>query len=527
MAVATANASPSVAAPPFSYVLARREAALALPETAFACAAIEGDLRFFHTRDLDIGVARALDGAFRVLIFGLVMDVAARSASNQVIAAGLARAIESSFESFLDALDDLAGRFVVVFKRPGGEGVSICSDATGMLKVNYHEETRACSSNIFLLRRIAASEIAYRPEFEGASRTLWKFGALGNLSPLQGCKILTPNHYLNIATGEIVRFFPRAPLPTRSMAAIASEFREICDFQVSALSEKFRLYHSLSAGIDSRFSLALASSRLKEVIFFTYLENESHLVDFVVSGEIAKALGLNHHGVIVAPTEKFQAQIDSYPSPIVYPDLPKYGGTVDTIREWSWYRHIPRLALAYRTLIANTQQGSVRPPLHIRSSLYEIVRGRRGSRGPCRDDSSILEQSRLDWANDELAAAIFAAFFEESKLQSAFLFGYDQLDMFYWEHRCGTWVSEVLGETDFAFNSHILVNCRRLLMLLLSLDFEERVAASFFLDTIDKALPSIRDIPINPTPESLGLGAALSRHADAAAQAAVGAARAR
>lgn len=526
MTIATAGSRPVVSPPPFSYVLAAHDALPALPEAAFASATIDGSFCFYHTRDLEIGVANAGNGDFRVLVFGLVIDVAMRSAGNERIASRLASAIERSFESFLDSLDDLSGRFVVVFKRPDTSEIGICSDAAGMLKVNYRNDARACSSNIFLLARISPTDVSSRPEFEGERRKLWKFGSLGNLSPFRDHKILTPNHYLNLTTGEIERYFPRAPLERNTTNSITNEFRELCDLQVSLLTQKYRLYHSLSAGIDSRFSMALGATHLGEMIFFTYMQNESHLVDFLVSGEISKALSLNHYGLILGPPDGLQAQIDAYPSAIVYPDLPKHGATLEAIGEWTWYPHIPDLVPAYCALTANTQAGSDKPPLHIRSNLYEIGRSFWGKRsGRCQGDSTILEQSRQDWANDEVAKPIFQAFFQETKLQSAFLFDYDQLDMFYWEHRCGTWFSELLSETDFAFNSHVLINCRRLLKLLLSLDFEDRVAASFFHDTIGKALAPIQDVAINPTLASLGFEAATCRRADAAAQAALGSAR--
>jgi hypothetical protein len=526
MAGANETSRSTAAPPPFSYVLADCAALAGLPESAFARIAIDGDLSFCHTRDLDFGVAHSAGGDFRVAIFGLVVDVEARNASNEAIAARLAGAIAASFVAFLDALDDLAGRFVVVFKRADNGEIGVCSDATGMLKVNYREDGRACSSNLFLLTAIAGAEPTYRPEFVGEGRKLWKFGALGNLSPFRGYKILTPNHYLNLANGKVVRYFPRAPLAKRSAASIAEEFREICDFQISALSERHRLYHALSAGIDSRFSLALSASRLKEIVFFTYLENESHLVDFVVGGGIAKALGLNHYGLIIEPRERFPAGIESYVAKVVDPDRRSAGGGSAQPGDWSWYAHIPKMIPAYRALVANTSNASDKPPLHIRSTLYEIGRSYWGKRsGLCEGDASILTQTRTDWADDALASAIFRDFFQETTLQSASLFGFDQIDMFYWEHRCATWGGEVLAEIDFAFNSHVLVNCRRLLKLMLSLEFEERIAARLLHETINQALPPIRDLAVNPSLETLGFDEAWSERAETAAFAGIGAAR--
>jgi len=96
------------------------------------------------------------------------------------------------------------------------------------------------------------------------------------------------------------------------------------------------------------------------------------------------------------------------------------------------------------------------------------------------------------------ASEIFKEYFELMNYQQAAEMGYSLLDIFYWEHRCGTWVSEVLQQTDFAFNTHALINSRKVLEALLSIEYSERKSAKVFKHIIDKNLGKLPQFPINP-----------------------------
>jgi len=109
-----------------------------------------------------------------------------------------------------------------------------------------------------------------------------------------------------------------------------------------------------------------------------------------------------------------------------------------------------------------------------------------------------LEQTRRDWFEQALIREEFQRYFEETKLQTNCLFNYDILDIFYWEHRCGTWVNEVVAQTDFAFNTLSLLNCRHIFKLLLSAPFHDRVNAQAFNNIISRKLPEIDHVAINP-----------------------------
>jgi hypothetical protein len=76
--------------------------------------------------------------------------------------------------------------------------------------------------------------------------------------------------------------------------------------------------------------------------------------------------------------------------------------------------------------------------------------------------------------------------------------GYDAFDLFYWEHRMGTWHSQVVLESDPAFESHSLLNARAVLQPLMAVPVADRMAGTVFQRIIRQRLPELDDIPINP-----------------------------
>ena len=50
----------------------------------------------------------------------------------------------------------------------------------------------------------------------------------------------------------------------------------------------------------------------------------------------------------------------------------------------------------------------------------------------------------------------------------------DPLDLLYWEHRMSCWHSNVVLESDFAFDTHVLFNSRWILERMLSVRQDQR-----------------------------------------------------
>lgn len=133
--------------------------------------------------------------------------------------------------------------------------------------------------------------------------------------------------------------------------------------------------------------------------------------------------------------------------------------------------------------------------LHIRSNLYEI--GRCYYKKFCDNHLNILSMTGKNKNLNDLQIKHYNNFLKSTDLTYEATFGSNLLYYFYWEYIMGTWIPEVLQESDFIFNTHSFVDCRKILELFLSLDFNSRINASVFKHTINN-LNDISKIPINP-----------------------------
>jgi len=490
--------------PPFSYLVIRNKRKFAMGGNGLSTLTLPCGRTFCHSGDLDLAlITRSKKGGY-LLLFGLILDLTKPDAGAKKIAKALFSDLEKGYDIFLKHIDQLSGRWITIFRESDTSHVRIMGDATHMLKINYDVVSLDCSSNIFVLK---GEKLVYREEFV-KQRHLWKYGSLGNLSPAKGVKILTPNHTLDMDDGRVDRFFPRPesvhPLSTEN---VAREVLRLCRRQAEVLRRKYTLFSSLTAGIDSRFSLALAGTdKRRGDIFFTYLFRQEHMVDALVGDHVAKLHGLKHYTLSCRDIDSLEGMESlDLGFLMVEPNL----ALQKEVSRWVWYSHMLSLVNAYRVMIRNHRDSlpplarwkiiSRKKPLHIRSNLYEIGRcfwGRKSLR-ECHNSKDILRMSRPDWAKQ--CAGIFEKFFEETSLGEDFSYGVDLLDLFYWEHRCGTWVSEILQETDHAFNTHAFVNCRHIISLLLSIPFEDRVKDVVFRHVIHQELPRLSGFPINPS----------------------------
>lgn len=75
--------------------------------------------------------------------------------------------------------------------------------------------------------------------------------------------------------------------------------------------------------------------------------------------------------------------------------------------------------------------------------------------------------------------------------------GYEPLDLFYWEHRMVSWFNKVLLESDVAHDTHILVNSRVILRIMLSVPEPDRRSGRVLDHLVALAWPEAFALPVN------------------------------
>jgi hypothetical protein len=403
-------------------------------------------------------------GDVAILCLGIIFDTRNPKLSQIATVEYLVAALGVSECQFMRELAYTGGRYVVIYSRAGGP-TQLLTDATGMrCALYYHQEAKIITSHAGLAQ--LNGEKATPPP----KQIIGKFGLPGLKTTLQNVYILTPNTKLPLNTLKPVRYWPTAPLvelhPKEAAACFGSTLKNSFEW----LSSQFKTVASLTGGMDSRVTLAIAKHR---TTYFTYYRGDSadtDAADLAFALQAANELGISHtvvDGVLKVPQD-FR--------------------TVQKIN--AIYQHLPNMVYKYMQLF----KGGC--PIHIRSNLSEI--GRMFYKYQKVYPRSASTLMRL-WTTDEnlRSEENVLAFDEFAERTQFFDAPIERTSLFYWEHRMGCWHSQVATEGDPAFESVSLYNCRRTLELMLSVSAEAQKSSEILRRTIINEWPALADYPVN------------------------------
>lgn len=413
-----------------------------------------------------------------IILSGIVIDTLSWTSDLNQILSKIKECLFVHDKYFLEYLDHLAGRFIIAYCY--NEETHFYTDACGMKSAFYNLVNKVVvSSHQNLVKQITNStEKSYIMDSYKQNEISFSYGYPGRLTPHKNIYQLTPNTRLNLSSKKIERFFPRENIvENKNFEKIAYEIRDNFNKQIDCLSEKYRIVLSLTAGYDSRFTLACLNNKIKDFLFFTYKTHDAHTVDLNMSQDIAEKLELNHKIFYTQDDTNIKDSLNLFKN---------------IISKNSYYFH--NLPIAHKYWLS-FMYGDI----HIRSNLAEIGRL---FYGEPKDNFSAENMIEL-WAGKNVNAienkGIKTAF-EEFYITTDFdnIYNYNPHDMFYWEHRMGIWLSQVLVESDPAFDTIILFNCRSVLCKLLSVPTEHRKNNTIFQRIINDFLPELKEWPINP-----------------------------
>lgn len=381
---------------------------------------------------------------------------------------------------FLDQLDRLAGRFVVFVDNI--DGPSIYQDAAGARAVFYRPPVAASHS---ALAGTAPSELA-KDVAEVWKRTLRHGKGVrylpGIRAPHKDVWMLTPNTWLHVPDGTVTRFWPRLPrVENPDVGALAEQAAEIMSGTASAAARNWPLATSLTAGLDSRLALAACREVADRISFFSHINSErpnrSHKVDLDIARDITGQLGLTHTVYELGEPAKGEE----------YNEFWKVW-----LSNMGIVRGLPALMKGY---VDNWPQGT----LHLRSNVAEVGRVfYKGERLDSITSAALTWRWNAGMGDDPDCAAAFDEFCKVAQFTDEAMMGYDPLDLFYWEHRMGSWHAWLCIEADVAHDTFPIYSSRRLLEVMLAAPFEDRLNAVLFHRAIALMWPEIVQWPINP-----------------------------
>jgi hypothetical protein len=250
----------------------------------------------------ELPLQAAKNGENSLLLLGYMIDpYAPEDLELAILNRILARA--SGIGGIPAELESMSGRYVLIAQF--GEQLQLFHDATGLRQVYYCKDEKGrvwCASQPHTLADHLGlpwdeEVLDYKrmPVFESGRAEFW---LVNDATPFTGVFNLLPNHHLDLRSGNARRYWPIAGcIPELTIDESLRQCTPILENSIGAASRRFNLKMGISAGIDSRKTLA-ATRRVRGCIeYFTHAPNESGLDchDVKVPAKLLPKLGLQHH----------------------------------------------------------------------------------------------------------------------------------------------------------------------------------------------------------------------------------------
>ncbi len=217
-----------------------------------------------------------------------------------------------SVKDIISGLENLSGRFVLIIKCP--EGLWLFPDACALRQVQYCRDDQGsmwCASQAETLAerlKFGYDEevLSYRnmPAYRSSKDEFW---LINDRTPYREVKYLLANHYLDLHRGEAFRFWPvTGCIGSLSVREGVQHCTPILQNSIKAAALRFDLRMGISAGSDSRRSLAAVKSVKEKIYFFTHTPR-SYSADMEIPARLLPQLGIEHHKLDLQPmTHEFR-----------------------------------------------------------------------------------------------------------------------------------------------------------------------------------------------------------------------------
>lgn len=424
----------------------------------------------------DLDVYQATDGNKSITLLGYILDPRHPRAANSDVIDTLIRRLDGC-EALWPYTSDFGGRWILVVH--DGRDTILFHDAAGLRSVYYARDpasnTTVCASQpIEIAERL---KLAKDPEGRSFLQSREDddcevYWMPGDTSPYEDVKCLLPNHQLDVRAGRARRYWPDTDVPRRAPADAVAESARLLRGLMTSARRRFGLALSMTAGWDSRLMLAVSRDVAPDLYSFTLAyPGSEHSRDARIPAALLKRLGLEHEIV------RYPTHVDA--------------GFKDV------YRHN---AAAQRTeYCADAQALYDRYPrgrVCITGDVGEIVKChyRLAAIGP----DGVSAQDLADLCG--FAPHPFLARAFQNWLSSAACRNVHLLDLFAWEQFAGRKQALIRAQYDIVHESFAPLNCRSLLVTMLSAEENYRRPPEhrLFLDLIRQFWSDVLCVPINP-----------------------------
>lgn len=434
----------------------------------------------------DLPCHRAVEGERRLTLLGFMLDPENEARTDSDIVNGLLGSMSSARE-LVTQTEKYGGRWVLI--ADDGEETLLLHDAGGLRQVFYSVAGDRpgvwCASQPEMLARLLGLEMD--PAALGLINSLSfrrnpEYWWPGSGTPYREVKHLLPNHVLNLATGEVRRYWPDAELPELPLDEAVERIAAMLTGIIRSAARRFDLALAMTAGWDSRLALAGSSEVKDRLSFMTVRQlsmSDDH-PDLKVPAALLSRLGLPHEIVRcgrVADPEFRRVLKMNY---VLAHD--HYASDAEAI----WKRYGLRTAVLTASVAEIARDPTVGSERSIagRISVHEI-------------SQELFETGCNRYAIEQIEQYL-------ASIGPRYNVSLDSI--FYWEQRVGNWIAMNQLEFDAAWQEIVTpFNCRRLLVDMLSVQPRQRLAPRNILHRrlIERLWPELLTVPVNPHKTSL------------------------
>lgn len=424
--------------------------------------------------------ATASDGEATVHVIGEPIDPDRPEDGMREVAATLAAALKTGVDRFLEVSYRLVGRYLLVY-RAGARAPRIFADASGMYMIYRADDGR---------RAFAASHARLAAMQLGAAQRVPpfppKWGTAGNWTHFDKVWLHSPSLELCLHDGVSRRIFPSAVAAPASVEDCARLMVDRASAALRGIMARHEVIVSLTAGGDTRATLAVVRRIGADPMFFTYNGGQPRPeIDMAVAKALRQELGIRHKIVSRAKRSELPdtlaAELDA--------------STVMT--------HGRALVYTYM------REFGIDRVVHVRSNVIEFFRVSAVDK-TCRKIGVLpdtpenaarvyLSAFMKEWPPQTGAAAaeLFRRQFKESDWQEA-LKHMDSRDLYFVEHRMASWHANLVSESDYAFDTFIIFNSREMFDCARRIPKDVRIRGDLIRRFYELAAPEVLKLPINP-----------------------------
>ena len=423
----------------------------------------------------DLDVQQVSHNSKTITLLGFLLDPERYKLTQKEILSNIIHNA-NSITDIINDFENMTGRFVAVAEL--NDNIYMFNDACGLKQIVYCSDKNGkiwCSSQ--------AESLAQKLGFPLDKDVMDYINSPGkseiwmpnNITPYKDILHLLPNHYLDFTTGKSYRFWPTANCIAPTSIEEGVELSAlILKNSLYAACNRFDLKMGITAGIDSRKTLAAARGIKHKITFFTHASAALSVTDVKIPARLLPKLGIQHH---VLEQERMNDEFRGY-----------YNASATFARESKG--HEPYNILRYFGSEVNILNSNVSETTQ---GLYWLPKSKINGEG----------LAILTGLYHPLTIREFNNWLLDAR-EACEAAGLNILALFHWEQKMGRWAAASFSEYDIAHDSFTPYNNRYLNKVLMGINERYRRNRMWFIGikTVKFLWPEVLNEPINP-PETL------------------------